>query len=345
MKNLQWILFVAALSFLWGCSTEERRDLPDVSGISVKLELKRFEQDLFALDTNNLAPGLAALEEDYGEFADIFFNVLLKSRDPKVAPQGHVAYVRGFLTHPAVRKLYDTTQIIYRQFPANLRRDFEMAFRYYRHYFPQNNTPRLVTFVSEYSIGNFIYGNNELAIGLDFFLGPQYPYLRYNPGNDNFSAYLARSFSPEHLVAKTLLPLVDDLVGEPGGDQLLDWMIHNGKKLYLLDHLLPATPDSVKLELPQRQVQWLADNELEMWAFFIQEKMLYDSEWQKIRKYVEYSPNSPGMPTAAPGRTANYVGWQIIKAYMKRYPATTMPELIALRNAQELLKKSRYKPR
>jgi hypothetical protein len=93
------------------------------------------------------------------------------------------------------------------------------------------------------------------------------------------------------------------------------------------------------------QAAWLPDNEREMWAFFLKENLFYSGDYQKIRKYIEYSPGSPGMPDEAPGRTANWVGWQIIKAYMTRYPDTTMEQLIALKDAQKILDDSKYKPK
>ena len=51
------------------------------------------------------------------------------------------------------------------------------------------------------------------------------------------------------------------------------------------------------------------------------------------------------MPAGAPGRTANYMGWQIVKKYMNRNPETTMQDLIAYTDAQKLLEESKYKPR
>ncbi len=339
-KGLFWGLLYVVIT-LSACQQERP---PDVSGIDVRIELRRFEQELFAIDTNNVEKGLAQLEAKYAAFSEVFFGQLLGSKDPRIAPGGHEAYVAGFLRHEPVRQLYDTCQALYGDF-SGLLRNFKQAFQYYKYYFPEQPTPDLTTFVSEYSIGAFIYDEHSLAIGLDFFLGADYPYLQYNQGNANFSAYLTRTFNRDHLVSKTLQPLVDDLLGPPPGNRLLDMMIHNGKKLYILDHLLPYTADSVLLEITPEQVKWLKNNELEMWAYFLKENLLYSSEWQTIRKYIEYSPHSPGMPPEAPGRTANWLGWQIVRAWMKRNPEATMADLIALRDAQQLLDLSKYKPR
>jgi hypothetical protein len=180
---------------------------------------------------------------------------------------------------------------------------------------------------------------------LDFFLGSEYPYARYNPNNPNFSAYLTRSFDRKHLVSKSLQPLVTDLVGEPRGTRLLDVMINKGKQLYIQRALMPYTPDSILLELPESQVAWLKKNELEMWAHFLKEELLYSTDFQKFRKLVDYSPSSPGMPPEAPGRTANYMGLKIVEAYMRRYPDLGLQGLTELQDAQYILEQSRYKPR
>lgn len=191
-----------------------------------------------------------------------------------------------------------------------------------------------------------MYANDDLAIGLDFFLGEKYPYLSFNPDNPNFSQYLTRTFNKEHLAVKTLWPLVTDIVGDaPGGETLLDHMIHNGKKMYLLDHLLPFTADTAKMEVSSSQWKWLNENENNIWAYFLQQNLLYNTEWQKIRKFVEYSPNSPGMPAEAPGRTGDWLGWQIIKAYMEQNPDTPLKELFRLTDSQTILKRARYKPK
>ena len=345
--NLSWKFWIPSLLLLSllmsACEGETRRDLPDLSGIVVEPVFRHFDRDLFGLDTTRMLEELQTLEANYPDFAPIYFDYILRSRNPTVSPEQHADFIRGFVGFPEVRQLYDTCQLVFGDWQPFADR-FTEAFRYLTYYFPDLPTPDVTTFVSEYSMANFIYKEQSLAVGLDFFLGDDYPYQLLNPGNPAFSRYLTRSFNADHLVAKTLQPLVEDLSGPAPGDKLLDIMVHNGKRLYLLDALLPLTPDSVKLEVSQDQVAWLNENALQMWAFFLEEELLYSADWQKIRKYVDYSPNSPGMPDEAPGRTANWLGWQIVKQYMSRFPETSMQELIGLSDAQELLLKSRYKP-
>ncbi|HMQ60973.1 MAG TPA: hypothetical protein PKE06_09905 [Flavilitoribacter sp.] len=339
-------LFLITAILLSGCTSDlEKKEIPDVSAIDAPLQINRFEQDLFSLDTNNLKTGLEGLEAEYPEFSEIYFNAVLRSKDPDYAPEGNEAYVRTFISDPSVRHLYDTTQVVFGNMDE-VKADFVQALKYFRYWFPDVQAPeKLTTFISWFAMGGFIFGDNELAVGLDLYLGDTYPYWQIDPSNTAFSAYLTRTFNKQHMVVKSFQPLIDDMLGRQQGERLLDFMIHNGKKLYVLDLIAPNTPDSVRLEMTGLQVEWLRNNELEMWSHFLREDLLYSNDLSKIRKLIDYSPNSPGMPPEAPGRTANWVGWQIVKAYMRLHPETTPRELIGLKDAQVILDGSKYKPR
>lgn len=335
--------FFLGITF-FACQRDQDNNAPDVSDIELELDIRRFEKDLFAIDTNQVEAELAQLEAQYPEFSQIYFQHILGSKDERLAPAGHLAYVSGFLKHPAVRQLYDTTMVVFSNMEP-IEKEFTKAFKYFKYYFPDKPIPDVTTFISEYSMGAFIYQENSLGVGLDLFLGADYPYFKYNPSNPAFSDYLTRTFNKEHLVAKAIHPLVEDILGDPSGNRLLDLMFYYGKKLYLLDHLLPSAPDSILFEVSEKQIEWLQDNELEMWSYFLQEDLLYSSSLQDIRKFFDYSPNSPGMPEEAPGRTANWLGWKIVEKYMERYPETSMEELVEMKDAQKFMEKARYKPR
>lgn len=344
VRRLQLFAAVTLTLAFFGCQPDDKRQVPDVSGIEVDVNIRRFEQDLFQADTVQMAATLDSLEQAYPEFSAIFFDQIMGLNDPRIVSQGSAPFMKGFVQHPPVRQLYDSIQYHYGDM-RDVEADFEQAFRYFRHYFPEQPTPTVTTFLSEYAIAAFVYGENDLAIALDYFLGKDYPYQQISPSDPAFSGYMVRTFNREHLVPKAVQALIGGLVQEPRQRRLIDLMVNNGKKLYVLDQLLPYTSDSIKLEVTAAQAEWLEDNELEMWAYFLKEELLYSEDWQEIRKFVDYSPHSPGMPPEAPGRTANFMGWQIIKAYMKRNPETTLPELLDMQDAQKLMEASRYKPR
>lgn len=344
----QKVNLAIVLTLLWigyGCGPDKQKNIPDVSDIEVDIKIDRFEQALFSLDTNQMETGLAQIEQQFPEFSEVYFNFVLGSKNPEIAPEGHTEYMRGFISHPGLTHLYDTTQQVYPTV-TDIEKELKQAMQFYQYYFPGASLPQFTTFISEYSIAAFIYGEQALAIGLDFFLGSAYPYWKYNPQNSNFSDYMVRTYNRDHLVSKAVQPLIEDHVGPAPGERLLDLMIHNGKKLYIRELLLPYEPDSVLLELTPFQVEWLKQNEFNIWSHFVENELLYSSEFRKIRKLVEYSPAGPtDMPPETPGRTGNWIGLQIVKRYMQRHPEVSIEALIGLRDAQLLLDESKYRPK
>ena len=325
------------------CTHTSEDPRPDVSALPVDVEIRRFEQDLFTLDTLHLDREVARIDSSYGEFANLFFDRILGASDTRIAPNGRTSHIGGFITHPSIRGLYDTIQIAY----PDLQREkphFTRAFQLLQHWFPDRPTPRITTFLSEFSIANFIFGDDELAIGLDLYLGRAYPYTTVDPTNPVFSEYLVRTYNRDHLVPRTIQPLVEDLVGPPTGDRLIDHIIRNGKVLYLLEYLLPEIPDTARTAYTPAQLQWCQENERNIWQYFLSEELLYSTDWKTFRKYVEYSPHSPGMPTEAPGRTGDWIGLQIVRAWLRQQPAIDIPALLQTDDAQQFLEQARYKP-
>jgi len=336
LSNFRFLLFLFVCSYglsLSSCVEDKNKHIPDVSNIKMDLKFRQFENDLFSLDTVNTLAGMYQLDSLYPDFfRDIYLAKIIPAlQNPQIFDL--------FVKTPEIRQLYDTTQIVLENMTP-FKDDLEEAFKFYKYHFPNAEIPEIITFISEYSLGNFV-ADGMVGIGLDFFLGSNYP--RYNPGF--FPAYIRRSMTKEHLVSKTMEAIADDLVGDIPGDRLLDYMIHNGKKYYVLDLLLPHTADSLLLQYSGKQVEWLEGNELQIWSHFIGENLLYSTRYKEIRKLVDYSPNAPGMPPEAPGRTANWVGWNIVKAYMKRHPEVTPTALLEIKEAQKILDGSKYKPK
>lgn len=343
VKNPLFLLLILIV-LTQACECGKGKDIPDVSGLEADVAIKRFERDLFGADTLNFGQALQTLQQQYPEFGSIFFNQIMGANDPRIAPEGAEAYIKGYVTDQRVRRLYDTVQVVFPDL-AWFEKDLEQSLKFYRYYFPEQTPPReVVTFISEYTIAGFLFGENEIAVGLDFFLGEDYPYLYYNPGNPNFSKYLTRTYNKDHLVMRCVKLLVQDLLGQTNGNRMIDYMIHTGKELYLMEKLMPYAPDTVIFEFSKPQMEWCRDNEANMWAYFLTENLLYSTDWSSFRKYVEYSPNSPGMPDEAPGRTGSYLGYKIVEAYMERHPQTTLQQLIALDDAQAILEGSKFKP-
>ena len=122
-------------------------------------------------------------------------------------------------------------------------------------------------------------------------------------------------------------------------------MLNNGKILYIVDCLLPTVPDSMKMGYTREQMEGCYANEAEVWARLLDLQVLYTPVNDKNQKIVMPSPSAEIVFPQAPGEIGNWVGWQIVKAYMERHPNTTMEQLLNFNDPQKFLEQAKYKPK
>ena len=65
----------------------------------------------------------------------------------------------------------------------------------------------------------------------------------------------------------------------------------------------------------------------------------------EIKKYTSEGPFTAAFSKAAPPRIGYWIGWQIVRQYMNNNPEVTMQQLMDNNDAQQLLAKSKYKPK
>jgi len=331
-----WITVLLLSLFLISCENDKGPIVPDVSEVQIDYDIIRYDQEM-------KTASIEELEKKYPAFSDKFFkHIIPVKRDPN--PEALFDTIRS---QKEFLNLVDTCQIAFSNFDK-LKEELDQSFKFLKYYLPAIDIPDIYTIVSGFAYQRFLLEdeekNNIVGIGLDMFLGGTFPYSRIALDNPAFSNYLTRSFNKDHLPKKLIELLLEDHIPKPKGSTLLDQMVYNGKKLYLLDRIIPYASDTIVMEYTNDQWNWIQNNEIEIWAYFLKEKLFYETSNQKIGKYVNPSPHSPGMPPGAPGRTANYIGWQIVEHFMKRNPETQIEELVALDDAQKILEKSKYKP-
>jgi hypothetical protein len=343
-------LFSIPAILLVSCERDKASNIPDVSDIKVDIDLTRFEQLLLADTTINPAR-LQNLMREHPSFSEVYFNyVIPKTDDIEINTNDEEVRfqnIASWIKHPRTRWLYDTIQQIYPDL-KEVESSLESAFQYAKYYFPEKETPRVYTTISDFGYFPFLYAEDSLrdgiGISLEMFAGEKFPYLTYTGLNNAFSDYLTRSYNKDHITRRALEIWVEDLKGDPTGNRLIDLMIDRGKKLYILESLMPHAHDSVIIDYPSVKLNYVENNEREIWYHFTTQDLLYETSLNKIQKYIGPSPTSPGMPTEAPGNTGSWLGWQIVRAYMKSHPGTTLKELIAMQDAQALVDQSGYRP-
>ena len=319
-----------------------KEQTPDVSHITAEVNLFRLDS-IFALsDKNRSIVEIEQIFKTSPAFANIYFNRLVPiySDDPAAFKTN----LEAFLNNEKISNLVDTTQVVF----PNLNREraeLKKALSYYKYYFPNATIPNFYSLISEFGVQSFIFQDGEqdgVGIGLDMFLGQDFNYKRLDPQNPAFSDYLTVGYQQNRIVRQCMEVILDDQIGTQKANNLLAQMINEGKKLYILKKILPFVEDHIVLGYQKGQLEWMEDNEIEIWSFFLEKDLIYETSASKTFKYINPSPASPGMPAEAPGRTGVFIGFKIVESYIRNNPNMSFEDLIMQDDFQKMIKK--YKP-
>lgn len=308
-----------------------------------ELEIIRFEDELMSLDSADVEANFMEWRKKYPAFTDVFFQNVFP------VEQGGNFYngLKAFTQDSVIKSFYRLVQDKYGDFNDEaeaLNEAFDNALSY----FPQAKKPRIYTYISAFAMQRFIFADTDrdgIGIGLDMFLGDKFDYTALESGENVFSKYLTRTYDEKHLVKKVMESWLEDQMGLQQGERAIDYILYNGKKLYLLKQIMPDVQDSVLMEYTGAQVEYLDKYQKELWAFYLEEQLFYTTDNYKIKRLVFPAPNSTAlrMPPETPGQTGNYLGLKIVESFMKRNPETGVDQLLSM-DAQNLLEQSKFKP-
>ncbi len=331
------VFYLIATCIIFTMACDSAVDAPDVSGIEIEPVLVRYERLIAGIDTNQLSEEVDQLTTAYPDFSDVFFyQVIADTR----AKNDIYQTTRSFLQDSLIMELHGLCEGMFGTFES-FESDLRLALKYFRYYFPKLPIPDIYTCMTGFEVGAFTIGNDVLGIGLEFYLGDAFQH--YDP--NLFPIYIQRTMNADHLVPKVMQALIANYLGEARGTMLLDFMIRNGVELYIKKQLLPHEPDTVILEFSEEQLKWLADNEAQIWAHLLNEELLHSINYRQFQKLITPSPNVPNMPSQAPGRVGNWVGYKIVESYVKKHPQKSLTDLLSFEDAQKVLAESRYRPR
>jgi hypothetical protein len=218
------------------------------------------------------------------------------------------------------------------------------AYRHFKYYFPKKELPKGVYL----DITGFNYGiiqvEGHFGIAMEFYLGKDNSLYDQLP--EKWPAYRRRVSSREYMVSDfTRAWMMTEFPYDPPKNDVINKMIYEGKLLYLEKALLRNTPDSIITGYTTKQLEWCEDNEAEMWAAMIEKQKLYSEDDEDLRHYTEEAPFTPDFPRESPGKAGNWIGLQIVEAFMAKNPKMTVEELMNIKDGQAILNRSKYKPR
>ncbi len=214
-------------------------------------------------------------------------------------------------------------------------------FQHIKYYFPEFETPVVVTTTSDVDYRNkVILTDSLLVLGLDNYLGSDHKFYQ------GIDKYISKEMKPSQMGPDVAKIYAKQFVKPPNRSSFLGQIIYYGKQLYLEDLWLPDATDAEKIGYTEDEYAWAEENEEYIWRYFVEKELLYSTNPKLGARFISPAPFSKfylEIDNESPGMLGRYLGWKIVRAYMERNK-TDVQRLMIL-DADEIFKNSKYKPK
>ena len=319
MKN---ILFLFLILMIAGSCKKDNQVEQEISDIELDVVVERFD-----LAFGNANP------EDLPR---------LKNTFPFMFP---IKYSDSFW----IAKMKDTLQIdltkeveIKLSDINDIEQDIESLFKHIKYYIPEFSVPRVVSTTSYVDYRNKVIVTDTIAlISMDTYLGDDHHFY------EGIQNYIKQNFNKEQIVVDLAGAYANEYIYQQQNKTLLDDMIFFGKQLYFKDKVIPFKTDAEKIGYTQEQLNWSKANESYVWRHFVDKELLFSSDSKLPNRFINPAPFSKfyleQIDKESPGRIGQYIGWQIVRAYMNNNDVS-LKDLLNT-NAEDIFNKSKFKPR
>jgi hypothetical protein len=337
MKRINFIVFFGISLVFFSACKHEPLDI-DVSDISLfDFTINRLEQDLFLIDTSAIERETKALQKKYGTFYSTFISSIINNGN--VRDSSYAYRLKQFIYDRDMRETFETINQIYPS-TDSLKTDIISLFRHYRYYFPEKKLPAVVTMISGYN-SPVIHIDSTLAIGLEMYMGSNNKFYQMAA----FPRYKTLFMNKNNIIPDAAREwMISEFPYNMNKSDFLSEIVYVGKIMYLTDALLPSVNDTLKIHYTEKQMDYCVQNEFNIWSYFAAQKLLYTTDQAEIMKFTADGPFTSALSKESAPRIGYWIGWQIVRQYMKMNPEISIEQMIQEQDAQQILIKAKYKP-
>ncbi len=333
--EMKKVIFFFALSVLLASCSHNPLKI-NVSGVSVDLKIKHLDVDLLKLKQDQMTAAIPALKKSYGDFFDIFTYRMISigGSDQENFPTQLYSFVSDTLIQRLEKKVAEKIDTI------QLRDDLTAAFKHYRYYFRQKPLPVVYTCISGFN-QSMVTSENLIGVSLDKYLGAGSSFYEQL----GLPLYKRRNMIPDRIVPEMMYALaVMEWPKNDNANNLLSHMIQEGKMMYFVDAMLPEMNDTLKIGFTKKQLDFCKKNEASMWTFMAEHKLLFSTERMGIKRFIDDGPYTSAFSEESPARAGVWMGWQIVRSFMRQHPDVKLGDLLNNQDFQGILNQSGYQP-
>jgi gliding motility-associated lipoprotein GldB len=332
---MKQIVFILSLIVLMASCTRNPLKV-NVSNVSIDLKIRHLDSYLLKQNQGQMKAAIPVMKRWYGDFFDIFTYRMIAIGGAEQPNFPELLY--SFVSDTLIRKL--EVNVAQNVDTVQLRKELETAFKHYKYYFPEKEIPIVYTCISGFN-QSVVISDKLIGVSLDKYMGAGSPFYKQL----DLPAYRRKNMHPEKMVPDMMQAWADAEWPRPDKDNsLLSQMIQQGKILYFMDAMLPELNDTLKIGFSEKQLEFCRKNESQMWTYLAEHKMLFTTDRMSIKRFIDDGPYTAAFSGESPARTGVWIGWQIVRSYMKQKKDTKLSNLMNNTDYQSILNSSGYQP-
>ncbi|MBL7884993.1 MAG: hypothetical protein JNL69_13050 [Bacteroidia bacterium] len=311
----------------------------DVSEVQLPpVKIKRLDKDIFEINTSNIEAETKKLQEKYGDFYSLYITRIVNNGG--IADSSYEFQIKQFIADKDMLEAFNDCKKVDAQIPE-MEQSFTLAFKRFKYHFSDKHTPNLIYMMTGFNYPSMVV-DSTLAIGLEMYLGTD---------NKFYHMLSIPRYKSMFMNTHNILPdgirvwMMNEFPYNMNKSDFLSEIIYIGKVMYLTDALLPDVSDTLKIQYTNAQMDYCTQNEYNVWSYFVAQKILYTTNQADIMKYTADGPFTSALSKESAPRIGYWLGWQIVRQFMKNNPETTLEQLMAMEDAQLILTQSKYKPK
>lgn len=319
MKNVLILLMI--FTVVISCKNENQLE-KKIADINIDINVERFDK-MFAEASINELPDLKKA------YPFMFSN---KYEDSYwVARKEDTLQQQLYLEVSKVFNDFNSTEV-----------EIESLFNHLKYYFPEFNPPRIITALSDVDYRNKVIVTDSIAlISIDTYLGSNHQFY------SSIQKFITQNLTKEQLVVDLAGEYAKKYIYQQQTKTLLDEMIYFGKQLYFKDVVIPFKTEAERIGYSEEQLDWAKANESYIWRYFVERELLFSTDSKLPSRFINPAPFTKfyleEIDADSPGRLGQYIGWQIVKAYMNQNDVSLKDMLI--KSTEDIFNNSKFKPR
>lgn len=319
--HVKYIFLFFITIVMVSCGNENQLE-KDIANINTNVDIERFDKYVSAASLNDFSK--------------------LKQAYPFMFSEGETDSTWVETKNDTLQiQLFNEVDKVFGNF-KDIELEIESLFNHIKYYFPEFNSPRFITTTSYVDYRNRVIVTDTITlVALDSYLGSNHEFYI------NIPKFITANLKKEQIVVDIADEYAKKYSYQKQKKTLLEEMVYFGKLLYFKDVIIPFKTDAQRIGYTQDQLNWAISNESYIWRYFVERELLFSTDSKLPGRFINPAPFSKfyleEIDTDSPGRLGQYIGWQIVRAYMKQNDVALKDMLKT--SAEDIFNNSKFKPR